>query len=666
SPRTTADSLHHLHARAGAVAEQVDMHYIGQIGELKGYYQSLADLSDPETVQQELNEHPSVGWSELMVPRVLSRRSPPSHQDIAKTFAIEDPEFKYQWHLINDIEGQKGNDHNVSAAWSQGIFGKGSTVCLVDDGLYHNSTDLKDNYFAEGSYDFNDHLADAGPKETLDRHGTRCAGEIAAVKNSVCGVGMAYQAKVSAVRILGNNAVSQADEAAAINYKMQDNHIYSCSWGPTDDGRTLEAPSTLVAEAFGLGSIFVFASGNGGLSQDNCNFDGFTNSIYTITVSSVDRNNEHPGYSEWCSANMIVMYSSSDVRHDDAIATTDWYLGVKGDVCTRSHGGTSAAAPLASGMYALVHSIRPDLNWRDFQHLSVRTAVPIDLQHASWFKNAAGRMYSHAYGYGKLDAYHILELAKTWKSVPKQVKLSTDIKSPESGSGSPIPQETGTDVRIAFPITTEMLSKANFGILEHVTVTVNIEHAYRGDVNVDLISPAGIVSQLAVKRSYDGDSSGFQNWTFMSVVHWDENPKGTWQVVVSDHDNLEKKGVFKDAMITFYGSFGGKIDDDGSKQVVKTVLPMTATGIVGGVVESGVSKVSPVPPAPSSNEDGGKVSVIGWVFGGLGLIGAFGALVWCLTRKRQRTRREIVEVDGHVFKPLHDADEYDGDFEMEE
>ena len=34
----------------------------------------------------------------------------------------------------------------------------------------------------------------------------------------------------------------------------------------------------------GYGSIFVVASGNGGTAHDNCNFDGYANSIYTITI----------------------------------------------------------------------------------------------------------------------------------------------------------------------------------------------------------------------------------------------------------------------------------------------------------------------------------------------------------------------------------------------
>ena len=35
---------------------------------------------------------------------------------------------------------------------------------------------------------------------------------------------------------------------------------------------------------FGYGNVFVFASGNGGSAGDNCNYDGYANSIYTITV----------------------------------------------------------------------------------------------------------------------------------------------------------------------------------------------------------------------------------------------------------------------------------------------------------------------------------------------------------------------------------------------
>lgn len=56
--------------------------------------------------------------------------------------------------------------------------------------------------------------------------------------------------------------------------------------------------------------------------------------------------------------------------------TTDWDLQ-KGTGCTEGHTGTSAAAPLAAGMIALMLQARPCLTWRDVQHLIVFTATQV-------------------------------------------------------------------------------------------------------------------------------------------------------------------------------------------------------------------------------------------------------------------------------------------------
>lgn len=37
----------------------------------------------------------------------------------------------------------------------------------------------------------------------------------------------------------------------------------------------------------GYGSIYVVASGNGGTFDDNCNFDGYANSIYFVTIGKL-------------------------------------------------------------------------------------------------------------------------------------------------------------------------------------------------------------------------------------------------------------------------------------------------------------------------------------------------------------------------------------------
>ena len=75
--------------------------------------------------------------------------------------------------------------------------------------------------------------------------------------------------------------------------------IFFCSWGPDDDGKTVDGPGRLATRAFlqgitkgrsGKGSIFVWASGNGGRDYDNCNCDGYTNSPWTLSVSSATEN----------------------------------------------------------------------------------------------------------------------------------------------------------------------------------------------------------------------------------------------------------------------------------------------------------------------------------------------------------------------------------------
>ena len=44
----------------------------------------------------------------------------------------------------------------------------------------------------------------------------------------------------------------------------------------------------------GLGSIFVVASGNGGRNEDNCNYDGYANSMYTVTIGKVSEMLNNP------------------------------------------------------------------------------------------------------------------------------------------------------------------------------------------------------------------------------------------------------------------------------------------------------------------------------------------------------------------------------------
>tara|TARA_R110002003_G_scaffold59_12_gene5313 strand:- start:6081 stop:8597 length:2517 start_codon:yes stop_codon:yes gene_type:complete len=492
-------------------------------------------------------------WKRSVIPERQERAGPPvteairAQREVANKLQIRDPIFEEQWHIFN--VKTPGNDINVTDVWMQGITGKGVTACVVDDGLDYDSLDLKDNFFAEGSHDYNDHEDLPTPKLSDDRHGTRCAGEIAAGRNDACGVGLAYDAKISGVRILSGD-ITDIDEALAINYEMQKNFIYSCSWGPPDDGKTMQDPGILIKKAMvtavqqgrgGKGSIYVFAAGNGAASDDNCNFDGYTNSIYSITVGAIDKNNQHPYYSEACSAQLVVTYSSGG---GDSIHTTD----VGANKCTSQHGGTSAAGPIGVGVYALLLEARPDLTWRDVQWLTVLTAVPFD-QPSDWTKTSLDRMYSHQFGYGKLDAWAIVEKAKDWKLVKPQAWFW----SPWMHVKKAIP-EGDHGLASVFEVTADMLKEANFERVEHITLTMNVDHQRRGDLMVQLISPSGMVSHLSTARRDDNAPVGYIDWTFMSVAHWGEPGVGKWTVIVKDviTGNL-KRGVFVDWKLRLWG-----------------------------------------------------------------------------------------------------------------
>jgi kexin len=197
------------------------------------------------------------------------------------------------------------------------------------------------------------------------------------------------------------------------------------------------------------------------------------------------------------------------------------------DQCTNSHGGTSAAAPLAAGVFALVLSIRPDLTWRDMQYLCVQSAVPLSLADPDWTDLPSGRKFNHRYGYGVVDAYRMVELAKTFQNVRPQTKLELGWKSDVSlripdiiptTSGESIDKEKALTATIA--VTQDSLDFAKLATLEHVTSTLHIEHKRRGDLEILLESPNGIISQLATPRNNDESLEGFQNWTFMTVKHW--------------------------------------------------------------------------------------------------------------------------------------------------
>ncbi|PWA20532.1 hypothetical protein CCH79_00003564 [Gambusia affinis] len=551
----------HLDVIADRVAKEAGLQNRGQIGELEGHY--LLCSSQPHTgslggvwkrsIQPSdvLATHPHVLW--YSKERVLSRSK--------RSLAFNDPNYPKQWHLHNRIN--RGMDINVTGVWEHNITGQGVTVVVVDDGVEHTHKDIQLNYSPEGSYDLNSNDPDPMPHPDLhsdNHHGTRCAGEIAAVpNNSFCAVGVAYGSKVAGIRVL-DGPLTDSLEAIAFNKHYQINDIYSCSWGPDDDGHTVDGPHPLgkaalqhgvIAGRRGFGSIFVVASGNGGQYNDNCNYDGYANSIYTITIGAVDEEGKKPFYAEDCASMLAVTFSSGGPR-SRSIVTSDWSMH-KGSGCTEGHTGTSAAAPLAAGMVALMLQVRPCLTWRDVQHIVAFTATQCDMT-ADWRVNGAGFHHSHQHGFGLLNAWRLVNAAKVWESVPFLVSYQSSVIKEDVS----VSTHSGVLIR-TWNVSAADLKPSGMQTLEHVAVTVTITHPCRGNVEIVLECPSGMSSVIGARRSIDRDPSGYQDWTFSTVRCWGERAEGQYTLRISDSKDDESYqcapvGVLKQWKLTLYGS----------------------------------------------------------------------------------------------------------------
>ncbi|XP_011481371.1 proprotein convertase subtilisin/kexin type 7 [Oryzias latipes] len=552
------DSLD-LDVIADRVADQAGLQNKGQIGQLKGHYLLCSGSSDSEALGglwtrsagEVLAAHPQVLWfsKEMLLSR--SKRS----------VAFNDPNYPKQWHLHNDVN--RGMDINVTGVWERNITGQGVTVVVVDDGLEHTHQDIHLNYSPEGSYDLNSNDPDPMPhpdSHSDNHHGTRCAGEIAAVpNNSFCAVGVAYDSRVAGIRVL-DGPLTDSLEAIAFNKNYQVNDIYSCSWGPDDDGHTVDGPHPLgkaalqhgvIAGRRGFGSIFVVASGNGGQYNDNCNYDGYANSIYTITIGAVNEKGKMPFYAEECASMLAVTFSSGGSRLR-SIVTSDWSMQ-EGTGCTDGHTGTSAAAPLAAGMIALMLQVRPCLTWRDVQHIIAFTATKCD-PNADWQQNQAGFNHSHQHGFGLLNAWRLVNAAKVWETVPFLVSYQSSVIHEEAEI-----LIYHRELVRTWNVSAADLKESGMQTLEHVAVTVTITHPCRGSLEVVLVCPSGMRSLMGARRATDRDSAGYTDWTFSTVRCWGEKAEGVYILKISDHkeamsDRCAAVGVLKEWKLSLYGS----------------------------------------------------------------------------------------------------------------
>ncbi len=274
---------------------------------------------------------------------------------------------------------------------------------------------------------------------------------------------------------------------------------------------------------------------------------------YAVTaVCAVNDKDTRTVYSEK-GANLWVCAPSKDgseeeVKDHRGIVTTE-----NSDRYRSDFSGTSASAPIVSGVAALLRQASPDLTWRDLKLILAGSARKNDAENSGWA--AGARKYgassaedryhfNHDYGFGMVDAGAALDLARGWTSVPPLVSDTA-----ESAEAVTIPAPSGSTLHT---VTTTLTLNTAMRFTEFVEINTDFDHGSFRDMEIELISPSGAVSQLTVPfntRYYtdiytrpDGTTYDVPyfvrldgEFRFGSARHLGEDPNGQWTLRLTDH-----------------------------------------------------------------------------------------------------------------------------------
>lgn len=258
-----------------------------------------------------------------------------------------------------------------------------------------NKIDDDGNGYVDDVYGW-DFSSKRAAKSDNHYHGTHVAGTIAAAENGFAIAGVAPKAKLLVSTFIGaDGSGSEANGARSIVYAADNGaKIINCSWG--GDG-TSQVIDDAIAYAQQKGVLIIAAAGNSGRNTDKAPHVPSTSKLENIiSVGAVDG---HKGKRAWFS-NYGAETVDIAAPGFEIFSTKNPMYGVRKLYETLS--GTSMAAPHASGVAALIWSLRPDLDWRAVKDIILKSVDP----NKHWEGNSTTG--------GVLRADKAIELAKTY------------------------------------------------------------------------------------------------------------------------------------------------------------------------------------------------------------------------------------------------------------
>jgi len=297
-------------------------------------------------------------------------------------------DWGYNYLGINDLKN------------TYGLSGNGVTVSVLDTGVFANHEDLQvrtGKDFTGSMVGWND----------IQGHGTHCAGIICARDNNTGVIGVAHNATLYAVKVLGDSGTGSIPSiVSGVNWAVANGtNVISMSLG--GDGPIDPRLRAAIDNAIANGVIVVVAAGNSGPYEDTTGAPG----VYKpcVTVGAIDVNSR------------IAQFSSRGLSVDVVAPGVDINSTYPGNRYTKLS-GTSMATPYVAGIaclyveYCKRQSI--EFSQANFEKLIKETANDL---------GAAG--FDTSYGSGAIDPAAIFA----------KLEGDNDIHTSEVGGGGESP-----------------------------------------------------------------------------------------------------------------------------------------------------------------------------------------------------------------------------------
>ena len=494
-----------------------------------------------------------------------------------------DPFFSYQWYIYSDsdkdicntahVETIKGNDLNILPLYHHSLGNNNGTqtIQVVDGGVDNHPDIIMDKNRSINSIT---HTNDSTPIEGFSTnptqifyrgHGTAIAGIIGA--RGFNGIGI--RGVMPFVKIAGSNWLESEDLSLLADVWYSGNGaneitISNNSWGTKFiNDFTYETIMQKASNELrdGKGRIFVFAGGNEKEEFSNANLSYLINNPYAIAVSAINHENKYASYTTGGSNILVSAYGGEHYYTAPTIFTTftPSYSLTESELLdqtneknpitidedrdknyTYSMNGSSASAPMVSGVLGLVLDMCPDLTWRDIRWIIAQSSDKIDETNSLWIENRAGLWHNNNYGFGRINPMGMTQicLSPLYKPLPKQT--STEIYQEYSQFIPDNNQSLSHTLHI----------KEDLHI-DWVGITIDIDHPFAGDIVIDLVSPSGTISHIMDNNfltfnAYDG---GFR---FSTVSLMGERSFGDWRVILRD-SLTDDIGILKSIKIEIRG-----------------------------------------------------------------------------------------------------------------